>query len=500
MSTISIAGRLSRRLAVVLSEAGRKEGLCSLPAEPSGCFFEDPLGVALGDRAPRCEAQPGRDLAHQPLWQALVDGSYRVPGMQRELHFYEIAGNGIGTRDARRQHLQRVAQWVFMLWLHWYQRAHDERRFNQLRRVVMIKTVKQKAASSRVWEGYLHTMRELAAVHASNEDHGPSHGLEARDPPFQHRFETDPMWVDALARLATRDETAGALAATAPQLLGEGGHYRGLEPDWSWSAPPSPNPVTVTVNAHRCSPSAFRNLTEALHLDRFLALEQPLLLDPAGAAPTSTAAAIDRPEAELDMQTEESLMAREQLLNDMALRLDIPVTVHGSMRYAGPQVEFRDSTPSSGLVHPRPVEPPPVTPLDLALRRLESVPRWDLDPRMLSKELSQEDSSHLVMSVRDQALREHFEEPELGVLVHIEVKHKDAVHRGFALSHTYEPPAAAGPRATGRLLLEVNDARALPFFGTGMPDADGSGSWLWKADCGLVPGTLEPVILLRIEM
>lgn len=119
---------------------------------------------------------------------------------------------------------------------------------------------------------------------------------------------------------------------------------------------------------------------------------------------------------------------------------------------------------------------------------------------MLDKELNPAEPSHLVISVRHFALLEQFADPEFGVVVHVEVKHQGKVHRGHALSHAYEPPAVSGPRACGRLLLEINDAESMPFFGTGQTDAQGGGKWVWKADCSIVPGTFEPVILIRIEM
>ena len=508
MSATSMAGQIASLLEEGLAKAGRHRGLNCLPASTSRCFFEDPLGAVLGAGSPRCDAIPGSDLARQPLWQAMVHGSYSVPGIGRKLHFYEIAGNGIGNARQRRQHLQRVAVWVFFFWLHWDHRTGDRDRFDQFCRVVLGSSLDEDGQAdqarriagwlgpySRIFLGYLKTLQDIALEKLGTIDCPLQPEPAPKDPPFQHRFATEPMWVDALARLAPRAEAAVAFATPA-QILGQHGARRDIVTDWSWGAAPSPEPVLVTVNSHRCSPGSFRTLVEALRFDRWLALERRLVIDPNGGPIPPLGIATRGVGLEEDMQTPTELLAREEQINAMSARLSVPIKVQGSLRYA-PFIE-RDTT-----LKPQEVAntaPQPGASLDPALRRLLEGPRWDLDPRMMSRELDPQYPGHVVLSVRHDALLEQFEDPDLGVLVHIEVKSKGVLHRGFALSHAYEPPVERGPRATGRLLLEVQDAAALPFFGTGQTDETGGRRWVWKADCSIVPGTGEPVILLRIEM
>lgn len=511
MSASSMAGQIAVLLEESLARAGRSRGLNSLPASTLGCFFEDPLGAVLGRHSPRCDAVPEIGLASQPLWQAMVHGSYGVPGIGRKLHFYEIAGNGTGSPKERKAHLQRVARWVFLFWLNWYHRAGAPDRFDQFARVVLCARLNQDrepgegerriqgwhGAYSRIWQGYQQLMHDIAREQVGNIDCPLPAEPPPRNPPFQHLFTTESVWVDALARLAPRHQAAAA-ALSAAQLLGLHGLRRGVEADWSWSGTPSPEPSLVTVNSKRCSRNSFEALADALRFDRWLSLERRLLLAPQGGQLPTIGIATRRIAQDPDMQTPEVLLARETQLQAMAARLDIPVTLQGSMRFSlGADRDGRLGSPAA------PALAPPQPTLDPALAKLLQGPRWELDPRLLSKELDLQDPAHIVLSVRHAALLEQFEDPDLGVLVHLEVRSKGKLHHGFALSHAYEPPAdeaASEPRATGRLYLEVQDAQALPFFGTGQTDEHGGKRWGWKMDCSIVPSTGEPVILLRIEM
>jgi hypothetical protein len=475
MNQVSIAGQLASQLEAALARAGRLGGLASMPASGATCFFEDPLGPLLGDAAPRCPPSPHPPKEHQPLWSALCKGSVAAAGSGRDLHFYEVLGNGTGDRESRQRHMARAAQWVFLHWLHWYQRPTE--RYATFRHVVLLKTVAQNAPFRRIWSGYLYTLRDLAMATQGHADCPLPRMPSKSEKSFTHRFDSEPAWVDALGRLATRHEAASQ-HITAAQLLGSDEAARSV-PDWSWAAPPSARANLMTVSAKRCSPSAFAILLDALRFDRWLALHARIDLQ------QLSQSAMVHGSDEVHMNAQE---AREQAVQDMSHRMSLPRTATpGGMRYADA------ATAADARAAPQKARDP-------AVERLLNAPLWDPEFRLLSNELDPSAPEVLSLSVMHEEFLEQFADPALGVLIDLEVKEGDSIRRSFAVSYDYEPPQPGGPRGRGKLLLEIHDVQRLGFFATQLVRADGASRWTWEADAALVPATGEPVILLRITL
>lgn len=478
MTVTSIAGQIATRLESALQQAGRRRGLASMPGPTARCFFEDPLGDVLGDDAPLCPPDGSRPWNLQPLWSALATGYHEVPGTGSRLHLYQIIGNGTGTAAERSRYLARAHQWTFMHFLHWYQRPTE--RYETFRNVVLMATTRQVAPCRRVWQGYETAVRTLLIRTTGDAAH-PLLNVESTEPsPPTKTFSDEPAWIDALSRLATSHVAARDHVTAAAFLDGE--RIVRTAANWAWDAAPATSPNTLTLNQHRCSPNTYSYLARAMRLDRFLAIEQAMSLDHWPGAPASA------PEKSVD---ESDLLARNRLVDELSRNLDATSGLSGgSMRFAGAGGDER--TPN-----PRPAEAASV-PVERSDTRPGSRP-WDPNPKLLSRQLDPNDPDHFCMSVVHEDLIDQFADPDLGVMVHVEVRTAQGLHRSFALSHDYVPPTPDSRTGLGTLHLELDSGAAMPFFGTGMKAVSpGLSGWSWRVRSAIAI-TGEPVVLLRID-